>query len=523
MSFITALGGLGLFLLAMIWLTAGLRELSGNSFRQFLLRFTRTPISGVATGAVSTAILQSSSATTVMAVGFVGANLMTFPQALGVIFGANLGTTLTGWIVATLGFKLSLGELVLPIFFISAMMRLFGGSWLKALGQALAGFALLFLGIEFLKDGMSGLQGHITPDNFPQDHFWGRLQMVGLGVLFTLVTQSSSAGIAIAMTALVGEAINLQQAAAMVIGMDIGTTVTAALATLNGSTAARRTGWSHVIYNICTGLMAFVLLDLFLALGAFWIEDPAITLVAFHTSFNLLGVLLIIPFAKPFARLVMRLVPASTSAITGALTKVATNSPSAAFQAVQDTVERLTLAEINYLINRLGREHSSHGDEKKLQQIAAALPELRQFLEHTDSDSDDTKTTAAIAQAIHLTDHLGRLYLRMTEQERLACLNRDHSLKILASDLRHILSVWHDSGSVSPDIGDQLRMAKSTISDHSQQYRDTIIQHAATGSLDDQEARYRLDALRWLVRVSDHLWRIHQHHKAIDQLKPTTE
>jgi phosphate:Na+ symporter len=523
MAFVTALGGLGLFLLAMIWLTSGLRELSGNTFRRFLLQFTRTPISGVMTGAVSTALLQSSSATTVMAVGFVGANLMTFPQALGVIFGANLGTTLTGWIVATFGFKLSLGELVLPIFFISAVMRLFGNASIQALGQALAGFALLFLGIEFLKDGMSGLQGVITPAQFPDDGLFGRLQLVGLGIVLTLVTQSSSAGVAIAMTALVGEAINLQQAAAMVIGMDIGTTVTAAMATLNASTAARRTGWSHVIYNVCTGMMAFVLLDAFLTASAVWIADPAITLAAFHTAFNFLGVLLIIPFAKPFSGLVMRLVPARASAITRSLTEIASESPVDAFRAVRATVERLTSAELGYLIDRLDREHPSRDDERKLQQIATALPELRLFLEHTDSDSDDARTAEAIAHALHLTDHLGRLYLRLTEQERVSCLYRDSALNTLASDFRAVLRAWYESGSVSPDIEQQLQTAQVTIATYSHEYRDTIIQHAATGSLDDEEARYRLDASRWLLRVSDHLLRIHLHHKAIDRLEMRVE
>lgn len=519
MAVVTVLGGLGLFLLAMLWLTSGLRELSGNTFRHVLLRFTRTPISGVVTGALSTAVLQSSSATTVMAVGFVGANLMTFPQALGVIFGANLGTTLTGWIVATFGFKLSLSEAVLPIFFVSAAMRLFGSPSVRAIGQVLAGFALLFLGIEYLKDGMSGLEGQITPQHFPDDHWLGRLQMVGLGIVLTLVTQSSSAGVAIAMTALVGEAINLQQALAMVIGMDIGTTVTAALATLNGSTAARRTGWSHVIYNLCTGLMAFALLDVFLALGVLWRLDPATTLAAFHSGFNLLGVILIIPFAHPFARLVVRLVPARRNVMTRALTERASESPVTAVEAIKTTVDRLTGAEIGYLIDRLGREHPSREDQKALQHIAMALPELRQFIELTDADSDATFATDALAHTIHLTDHLGRLYLRMTEQARLACLHRDASLNTLAMELRQVLIDWQATPTALSRIEEPLDRLQETVATYSHQYRDTIIQHAARGALDDEEVQQRLDASRWLVRVSDHLWRIHQHHQALVRLE----
>ena len=244
-----AIGGLGLFLLGMIIMTEGLKDLAGPSLRRILARFTTNTASSAAAGAVTTAVIQSSSATTVTAIGFVGAGLMTFPQALGVIFGANIGTTMTGWLVALIGFKLDLGVAVLPIVLIGALLKMFGRGRVRPLGWALAGFSLLFIGIDAMQQGMEAFEGRVTPDNFPRDSLIGRLQLVLIGVAITLVTQSSSAGVATAMVALSAGAVSFPQAAAMVIGMDVGTTFTAYLATIGGSTAMRQTGYAHVIYK----------------------------------------------------------------------------------------------------------------------------------------------------------------------------------------------------------------------------------------------------------------------------------
>ncbi len=197
-------GGLGLFLLGVILMTDGLKALAGDALHRALSRFTRSPSSGALTGAATTAILQSSSATTVAAVGFVGAGLLSYPQALGVIFGANLGTTVTGWMVALLGFKLELNTLLLPVILVGALSQLFGrGRW-RAAGLALAGFGLIFVGIDAMQAAMSGLEGRVTPEHFPDNSWLGRLQLLAIGVLITLVTQSSSAGVATALTALYG-------------------------------------------------------------------------------------------------------------------------------------------------------------------------------------------------------------------------------------------------------------------------------------------------------------------------------
>ena len=184
-NILQALGGVGLFLVGMIMLSEGLRGLAGRALRDVLARFTRTPLSGAAAGAATTVVIQSSSATTVTVVGFVSAGLMTFPQALGVIYGANLGTTATGWIVAILGFKLQLGEAILPVVLAGALLIVFGTGRIRFLGMALVGFSLLFIGIDTMQAGMAAFEGTVTPENFPGDTILGRVELVLIGAAMT--------------------------------------------------------------------------------------------------------------------------------------------------------------------------------------------------------------------------------------------------------------------------------------------------------------------------------------------------
>ncbi len=513
-SILHTLGGVGLFLLGMIWLTEGLRGLSGDALRNALARFTRTPFSGAVTGAIATAAIQSSSATTVTAVGFVSAGLLTFPQALGVIFGANIGTTITGWLVAILGFKLHLGEIVLPFVFLGALLRLFGGARTSLVGTALAGFSLLFMGIDAMQSGMAGFEGIVTPTSFPGDSLFGRLQLVLIGVAITLVTQSSSAGVATALAALGAGAINFSQAAAMVIGMDVGTTFTAALATLGGATAARRTGLSHVIYNVLTGIMAFFMLGPFSILVASIVDrgDGQIALVAFHTLFNLLGVLIVLPFAKPFARLVTLLVPVRGPHLTNRLGQQMLSDPDAATDAVTATVDEIARAQFSFLAGRLDRAESSRSDQAALRTISDALDETRRFVDTLPPGAPNSPRAQRIVATLHILDHLQRLYYRCGQTKRLETLDTDHRLRRLAGLLQSLTT----EAATSPDPAQaeqRLNRFRRILRVQRDTYREHLLLMASDGRLDKDEAILRLDALRWLHRVVYHLWRI-QHHLA---------
>lgn len=165
------------------------------------MNFTKSPLSGVFTGAISTAILQSSSVTTVAAVGFVGAGLISFTQSLGIVFGVNIGTTITGWLVVLFGFKLKITTVLLPVVFIGAILKLTVKGKVGVIGYTVSGFGLIFIGISMMQEGMSSMQGLFAFDALPSKSFVALLELVGFGIIFTLITQSSSAGVAITLTA----------------------------------------------------------------------------------------------------------------------------------------------------------------------------------------------------------------------------------------------------------------------------------------------------------------------------------
>lgn len=300
-------GGLGLFLLGMSMMTDGLKLAAGPALERILTWATRTRWHALGSGVMVTALVQSSSAVTVAAIGFVNAGLLSLAPALWVLFGANVGTTMTGWIVALVGLKFKIEALALPLIGVGVVLRLTGeGHRRGAIGSALAGFGLLFLGIAMLQQSFTGLAGELT---LPQgEGLLAVAAQVGIGALMTVLMQSSSASMAIALTAAQGGLLTLQGAAAVVIGANIGTTVTALLAAIGATPNARRAAAAHVVFNGLTGIVALALLPWLIdALGvareALGLpSDPAAKLALFHTIFNVLGVLLMWPLARHLTR-----------------------------------------------------------------------------------------------------------------------------------------------------------------------------------------------------------------------------
>jgi len=302
-------GGLGLFMLAVSMITDGLKMAAGNSLRSMLAKSTRSPSRGIITGVGLTAIVQSSSAVTVATIGFVNAGLLTMYQALGIVFGSNIGTTMTGWLVAIMGFNIKVDAFALPLIGIGMLMHLTGGeSRRKPLGLALAGFGLFFIGIDVLKEAFEGMAAAVDLNKFTVDGIAGVFVFFGIGFLMTVLTQSSSAAIAITLTAATGGMLGLYAAAAMVIGANVGTTSTAAIAVIGATSSAKRVAAAHVIFNFVTGLVALLTLPIlfFIVKTAgelFGLEAiPAVTLALFHTVFNILGVLIMWPMSGKLAR-----------------------------------------------------------------------------------------------------------------------------------------------------------------------------------------------------------------------------
>ncbi|MGW8247792.1 MAG: Na/Pi cotransporter family protein [Acidiferrobacterales bacterium] len=510
------LTGIGLFLLGMVILTDGLKSLAGDAMRAVLIRFTHTPYSGALTGALTTGLLQSSSATTVAAVGFVGAQLITYPMALGIVLGANVGTTITGWLVVLLGFKLQLDTILPPLILFGVALRLFTKGQLGKIGMTLAGFALIFVGIAALQQGMGGLEKHITPDSFPPDSVAGRIQLVLLGVLITLVTQSSSVGVVMALTALYAGAINFPQAASLVIGMNIGTTATAALATIGASASSRRTGLSHVTFNIVTAIGAFILLSPFIyllqSIAPDWFQrDPELALVAFHTGFNILGVIVILPFTRQFAKWMMKLVPETDSVYSRALDMTLLKEPGVALGAAQAAIAELCIVTFQKLRQLLG---DSVGENvPSTARLHLAVSEALAYIDRIHFEHDKHPAWEHLIESMHALDHLKRLLVRCDETRRATLALRVHEI----DEARHLLSQSLQAAVLDIRSGqtaasaNSMRAALPNISQQTEQARGAVMALVAEGKLDVADATNRLEAIRWLQRSGEHVARITSH------------
>lgn len=291
-------GGVGLLLLGMRLMTDGLQVAAGPGLRELLARGTRTRVHALGSGLAITAVVQSSSAVTFATIGFVNAGLLSLPQSIGVIYGANLGTTVTSWLVALVGFKFDVRLLALPAIAIGMALRVVrGGHRAGAFGEALAGFGVFFIGIDVLKDAFSGVD---ALGFFDREHAYRALPLAGLGFLMTLVLQSSSATLAITLSAAASGVLPLPAAAAMVIGANVGTTSTALLAVIGATPAAKRVAAAHVVYNVVVALAAIALLPVLVAVVRPF--DPATALAAFHTLTNLIGLALIWPVTPTLTR-----------------------------------------------------------------------------------------------------------------------------------------------------------------------------------------------------------------------------
>ena len=298
----TLLGGIGLFLLGMRLMTDGLTASAGGGLRTILAGATRSRGRALVSGLIITTGVQSSSAVIFATIGFVNAGLLSLGQSVGLVYGANLGTTLTSWLVAVAGFNLHLRALALPAIGVGALAwAVSRASRWGALGQAVGGFGLFFLGIDVLRDAFDGLGGMFSVQGQDAETVAGIAAFVLSGIAITLLTQSSSATLAITLTAAAGGLLPLQAAAAMIIGANVGTTSTAVFAAIGATSPARRVAAAHVLFNVVTAAMALALLPALLwlagAIAGLASDDPhiALALAVFHTLTKLLGVAVMWP------------------------------------------------------------------------------------------------------------------------------------------------------------------------------------------------------------------------------------
>ena len=314
-------GSLALFLFGMKTMSEGLEKFAGNRLRSILAAMTKNRAMGVLTGILITALIQSSSATTVMVVSFVNAGLMTLAQSIGVIMGANIGTTVTAWIISAVGFKVNIAAFAIPMLAIGMPLIFSSKGNRKSLGEFVFGFSFLFMGLSFLQEAATAMNiGDIVAGllaNVPQDSFLTIILFVIVGALVTMIVQASAATMAITLM-LFGMNIpgfGFEQAAALAMGQNIGTTITAFMASLTANTQARRAAMAHMFFNVF-GVAVFLAVFYPACNAVSWFVDSIMgggndlfKLSAFHIAFNIINTLLLIGFVHQIEMLVCRMLP----------------------------------------------------------------------------------------------------------------------------------------------------------------------------------------------------------------------
>jgi phosphate:Na+ symporter len=337
------LAGLAIFLYGMFLMEDSIKAMSGKAFRKMIRQYTNGRLRSVGSGALVTGILQSSAAVSLMVLAFVGAGVMTMENGIGVIMGSNIGTTCTAWLVAVFGFKLKIESFALPLIAVGGMILIaFGPSsrFFQA-SRLLLGFGFLFLGLDFMKTSVENFAQHLDLQRIAAFGPW--LYAI-VGILLTALMQSSSVSIAIVLTALNSSLITFPMAAAMVIGANIGSTVTVLLGSIGGIPPKKRVSVSHLIFNIVTGVVAFISIQPLSLLVGHFIDtttNSVMALALFHTLFNIIGVLIFFPFIGMLSRALIKAFPDRKEILTVFLGNTPTEVPDAATASLRKEILHL--------------------------------------------------------------------------------------------------------------------------------------------------------------------------------------
>jgi phosphate:Na+ symporter len=541
---ISILGGVGLFLLGMTIMTEGLKGLAGSSLRTVLGKAAATPLSGAFWGAVVTLLVQSSSATTMTTIGLVSAGLLTFPQGLGLVFGANVGTTGTGWLVALIGVRVSLSSYALPMIFVGALIKLLARGRLSAAGGALAGFALVLFGLTTLQQGMGGLAEQMHPSDLPAvlgapgvgwlPGLLGLLALIVIGLVMTAVMQSSTAAIAVTLSAYYAGAVGLDQGCALIIGQNIGTATSSAMAAIGATTTAKRLAVAYILFKLIAALIALALFPLTIRLlvRAESVADGVTLLAAYHTAYNVVGVLVLMPAIDWFTRFVERLLPDQRSPLTRSLDPAALANPVVAVEAVRRTVA-LAAGSICRSIEAAlsaGAKGETVGPikDRASESAADALREARQFISDVSAPPDSNSEELRLTSTLHALDHASRLAevaagapeaaktKGEAEDVRAAelCARAMRSAAAALDEIAGESALSDASGPIKSLDTPRARPALVELEGHANELSELRLDHRAAtlgavgqGELTADQAMARVDAVRRLDLLTHHAWR----------------
>jgi len=417
------IAGLGIFLFGMLQMEDAIKTIAGRSFKLFLMKHSHSKVKGILSGAAVTAVLQSSSVVSLIVLAFVGAGVIPLKSAIAVIFGANLGTTVTGWLVAMVGFKVDIELLAFPLIGVGGliMIMLESRRYWKHLGQALLGLGFLFLGLEFMKTSVTQLAENF--DLTPYVHHSLFVFLV-VGVVLTAIIQSSSASMVITLSALYSNIIPLESAAAIVIGSNLGTTTTVLVGGLPGLPAKKRVATAHFIFNLVTGILAFIALDWLLTMiGLTGVADPLVALVLLHSSFNAFGLVLFYPFINLLANFLENRFRDEDVHEAKFIYKLTTEVPEAALQALDQEVDHLyqkvlTMLKTNFDLNPndtfkldFKRDAATRTFKQQYQSIKQLEGEMFQFytgLQQRELEPADSKRLSQLIGSIRYLLHAAK-------------------------------------------------------------------------------------------------------------------
>ncbi|MCX7678282.1 MAG: Na/Pi symporter [Spirochaetes bacterium] len=507
-------GGIGIFLFGMSLITDGLRTLAGDSLRKALSRFTGGTVSSFISGVSITAIIQSSGATMFATIGFVSAGLITFEQSIGVILGANVGTTSTSWIVTYLGFKLKMSAISYPAIAIGALLKLLGDHRKSAIGVLIVGFGMIFLGIDFLQDGMRSIANSYNFTSYSYESLSGKLGLIAAGIIVTILMQSSSAAMASTLAALNANAIAFPQAAILVIGQNIGTTFISALGAIGATIPAKRTALSHILFNIFVGVAVFMFLPFFITISVTFSNfvghgEPIIALSAFHTLFNLAGSIVVLPFTKQFAKLITKILPERGINLTKNLDNSVLMVPEIALEAVRRTLVGITGYVLDSLAQIFNKSVAMDDFSMRIETAEQALGRTKIFLRDLRSFNNSPLLHARHTNIIHSIEHLHRLLGACREMSHLENIIQNEELlhvgKLLIANAEAI-HLWI-TGLGNIELKNKAEQTSKTIAEIRKNKRKEILEKTSSGYFEAEEAFQLIEQVRMLDRIAFHIWR----------------
>ena len=428
---LSLLGALGFFIYGMKVMSEGIQKVAGSKMRSFLSSMTSNRVKGVFTGFAITSLVQSSSATTVLVVSFVNAGLLSLTESIGVIMGANIGTTITAWLISILGFKVKISAYALPIIAFGFPLMFFNKEKLKFWGEVLVGFALLFMGLSLLKDAVPDLNSNPQIleflSNYTNMGFGSVLLFVLIGTIVTVIVQSSSAAMALTLVMANNGWIPFELAAAMVLGENIGTTITANLAALVGNVHAKRAALSHLIFNSFGVVWILILFFPVLRLvDSYMISTGSVSpfiaassipigLSLFHTTFNITNTLLLVWFVNFIASIVTKAI-SSKGDDEYSLKYISTGLMNTAELSIEEArKETVHLGEITAQMSKEFRSLLTAVKPKKQQKLLKNIRSLEETTDRTEVEISEyllkvtTQGTLSATSSIRVTTLLSAI------------------------------------------------------------------------------------------------------------------